>query len=303
VPPSGYAWWYIDGLNDDHSLGITIIGFVGSVFSPNYFFARKSVGQPDPLDFSAFNIAVYGGTKSRWAFTEEPRSRVERSSDFLQIGNNRMIAASEGEMLIEIDEHSPKFHRRIRGTVRLKYNSFSRTGFYLDRNRRHAWHPIVPVATIEVNLVSPEIRFIGSGYLDMNFGEVPLETDFSQWCWSRHALPDKTFMFYDGTYQDGAPFSIAAFIDGEGILRETEALPNSVALPDTRLWKCPRRIRSEGTPRVFATLENSPFYARTAVETTIEGRQCMAMHESLRLDRFVTPWVQRMLPFRLRRNS
>ena len=36
VPPQGYRWWYIDALSDDGRYGLTIIGFIGSVFSPYY---------------------------------------------------------------------------------------------------------------------------------------------------------------------------------------------------------------------------------------------------------------------------
>ena len=34
VPNGGYLWWYVDGISDDGKHGITIIAFVGSVFSP-----------------------------------------------------------------------------------------------------------------------------------------------------------------------------------------------------------------------------------------------------------------------------
>jgi hypothetical protein len=36
VPPDGYAWWYVDGISDDGERAISIIGFIGSVFSPWY---------------------------------------------------------------------------------------------------------------------------------------------------------------------------------------------------------------------------------------------------------------------------
>ena len=41
VPHNGYAWWYVDALSDDGENGITIIAFIGSVFSPYYAFARR----------------------------------------------------------------------------------------------------------------------------------------------------------------------------------------------------------------------------------------------------------------------
>ena len=32
----GYVWWYVDALSDDGRQGLTIIAFIGSVFSPYY---------------------------------------------------------------------------------------------------------------------------------------------------------------------------------------------------------------------------------------------------------------------------
>ena len=40
VAPGGYLWWYIDAISDDGQYGLTIIAFVGSVFSPYYALAR-----------------------------------------------------------------------------------------------------------------------------------------------------------------------------------------------------------------------------------------------------------------------
>jgi hypothetical protein len=32
----GYIWWYVDALSDDGVHGLTMIAFIGSVFSPYY---------------------------------------------------------------------------------------------------------------------------------------------------------------------------------------------------------------------------------------------------------------------------
>ena len=63
VPLNGYAWWYVDALSDDGRYGITLIAFIGSVFSPYYAFRRRS-GRIDPLDHCALNVALYGGGQS-----------------------------------------------------------------------------------------------------------------------------------------------------------------------------------------------------------------------------------------------
>ncbi|MFM7611740.1 MAG: hypothetical protein ACKO9A_23080, partial [Alphaproteobacteria bacterium] len=44
VATRGYRWWYLDALSDDGAHGITIIAFLGTVFSPWYAFARRGGG-------------------------------------------------------------------------------------------------------------------------------------------------------------------------------------------------------------------------------------------------------------------
>jgi carotenoid 1,2-hydratase len=44
VPAGGYSWWYVDAISDDGRYGLTVIAFIGSVFSPYY----KQSGRADP---------------------------------------------------------------------------------------------------------------------------------------------------------------------------------------------------------------------------------------------------------------
>jgi carotenoid 1,2-hydratase len=63
-------------------------------------------------------------------------------------------------------------------------------------------------------------------------------------------------------------------------------------------WGLKRATRSEGAARVTQTLEDAPFYGRAVVGTRWLGRDLTAMHENLSLDRFDTPWMRLMLPFK-----
>ena len=52
---------------------------------------------------------------------------------------------------------------------------------------------------------------------------------------------------------------------------------------------------------IVRTLEDAPFYARSELLTDVDGLSCATVHESLSMHRFVAPWVQCMLPFRMPR--
>ncbi len=79
VTPGGYAWWYLDATSDDGRCGLTLIAFVGSVFSPFYAGARRR-GRAEAIDHCAINVALYGDT-SRWAMTERDRGAVRRTAE------------------------------------------------------------------------------------------------------------------------------------------------------------------------------------------------------------------------------
>jgi carotenoid 1,2-hydratase len=55
-------------MSDDGQHGITLIAFVGSVFSPYYAWARGR-GRANPNNHCALNVAIYSKGQSRWAMT------------------------------------------------------------------------------------------------------------------------------------------------------------------------------------------------------------------------------------------
>jgi carotenoid 1,2-hydratase len=72
-------------------------------------------------------------------------------------------------------------------------------------------------------------------------------------------------------------------------------------LPQTG-WRLPRFTRAEdGAARVTRTLTDAPFYARSVLQTRLLGDAAEAIHESVDLTRFASPWTQMMLPFRMPR--
>jgi carotenoid 1,2-hydratase len=119
------------------------------------------------------------------------------------------------------------------------------------------------------------------------------------WHWSRTSMADGDVVFYDVLERDGHAQSLALKFGLDGTLGELDA-PATIALPKSA-WRLSRMTRSEDSAGIQATLEDTPFYVRSIVNTRLHGVTYSSVHESLDLDRFRSPWIQAMLPFRMRR--
>jgi carotenoid 1,2-hydratase len=297
IAKNGYAWWYVDALSDDGQNGITIIAFIGSVFSPYYAFARRRA-PADPLNHCAINVALYRKHGKRWAMTERPRGAVGRTTNSFDVGPSRL--AWDGKSLtIRLDEIAVPIPGRIRGTVRVVPTAITRQAFTLNETGNHRWWPIAPCARVQVALEQPHLRWQGDGYLDMNRGDAPLEWGFTEWQWARGATRDGAIVLYNAQRRDGSRIDLTMTFDPQGRMQAFDP-PPMAELRQTR-WRIGRGVRSEETAHLVRTLEDAPFYARSLVAAKLLGEHVMLMHESLSLDRFSMPVVQAMLPFRMPR--
>ncbi|MEX6504853.1 carotenoid 1,2-hydratase [Jiella sp. M17.18] len=286
----------MDALSADGAFGLTLIGFVGSVFSPYY----RLAGRRDPEDHVALNVAFYGPRAKRWTMTERRRPALSRDPRTLSIGPSTMHWDGAG-LTVDIDEVSPLVPYRVKGRVRLYPEAVVNHPVVLDGEGRHCWWPIAPCARVEVDLEKPDLSWSGSGYFDFNTGEVPLEQSFRRWNWCRASVADGTAVLYDLVDREGQDCSLAIRFDpATGV---ADFAPPPPAALKRSFWHMHRSTRSEAAAgaRVVETLEDSPFYARSVVATRLLGRDVTAMHESLDLDRFARPLVQAMLPFRMPR--
>jgi carotenoid 1,2-hydratase len=299
VGPDGYAWWYLDALSDDELHGVTVIVFIGSVFSPYYAWARRR-GRASPYGHCAVNVALYGPRKKSWTMTERPRRDVRGFAHSLTIGPST-LSWDGNRVTVDIDEVTAPIPRRVRGRVRLYPSNLFNEQFALDRDGHHKWSPISPCSRVEVELDQPDLRWSGTGYLDSNIGVRPLEETFSAWNWSRAAIGADAAVLYDVVPRDGDRPGLALRFDTKGRAEPFEPPPRR-QLPSTR-WRIRRETRADAAfaPEVRRTLEDGPFYARSVLSTRLLGRPATAIHESLSLDRFRSGFVQAMLPFRMPR--
>jgi carotenoid 1,2-hydratase len=296
VPTNGYHWWYIDALSEDGVYGLTIIGFVGSVFSPYYKRAR-SKGLASPENHCAINMALYG-PKKRWAMTERGLGHVSRDIDRFKVGPSSMRWLENGTLAIDIDERCMPLPRRLLGRVLVKPEVLYDVPVALDKDENHFWQAVAPQCRVSVEFDNPKLVWSGSAYHDMNWGSEPVENEFKQWTWLRANTETGTQVLYDVQRRDGSQIAFGRrYFRGAVFNRD---MPRSHELK-RGFWGMHRAVQSENAPKLISTLEDTPFYTRNHINMNLDGERCEAFHESLSLDRFSNPVVQLMLPFRMPR--
>ncbi|MFL0670042.1 MAG: hydroxyneurosporene dehydrogenase [Erythrobacter sp.] len=268
------------------------------MFSPYY----KRSGRSDPLNHSSLNVALYG-PQARWTMTERGRSAVSRDERNLVIGPSAV--RWDGESLeITIEERDKRlfnpFQRRVTGVVRVFPEALNPVAFALDPASNHVWHCLAPVARIEVEMTSPAVSWQGRAYLDHNRGREPLEAGFRTWHWSRAHMREGAVVCYEGERADGSLFASALRFGADGAPEPVD-LPPVAQLPRSK-WRLARATRSDiGVARVRRTWEDTPFYARSELASRFAGEEVIAVQESLDMQRFASPLVQFMLPYRMPR--
>ncbi len=300
INSGGYLWWYLDGISDDGKHGITLIAFVGSVFSPYYRRALKR-GAADPEDHVAINVALYG-PGGRWCMTERGKRQLNRSKEHFTVGPSTLAWNDQGALGVTINERATPIPRSMRGSIRITPQALTGASFALDDAGLHHWRPIAPACRIEVEFDEPGLCWSGSGYLDSNRGERLPEHDFVDWDWSRAPARDGTAILYDIRRRVGGRKVLALDIGPDGKVSNFDPPPQH-PLPPGRIWRAHRAIQCEDgfAPQVVETLEDTPFYTRSIVRTKLMGETVTSFHESLMLDRLKYPVVQQMLPFRMPR--
>ena len=294
VRPGGYGWWYLDAFSADFTQGLSVIAMIGSPFSPWYAWARRR-GAARAENHCAVNVALYAGGRHHWCLTERGAGSLLQKPGLVAIGGSTMRWEA-GTLIVSIDEVTAPVPRRVRGTIRLTPDFIAGHTMALDPAGCHTWRAIAPRAGVEVRLSHPARRWDGFGYFDTNWGERPLEADFAEWHWSRTRLADGAAVTYDVVRTGGTRQDAAIRYDMQGGSQMFQAPPARDLRPG--FWRMRRLARGETDIDLAATLEDSPFYARSLLRTQLCGEAVTCVHESLSLRRFDTAWMRMLLPFK-----
>jgi carotenoid 1,2-hydratase len=289
-------------LSDDGQHGLSIIAFVGSVFSPYYALARRvQGGVADPENFCALNVALYGKGAKRWTMTERGRQHIQRSAHHYTIGPSSLHWNGQ-ELTIDIDEINVPWPKRVRGRVTVRPEGLCRFVTALDNEGRHRWGPIAPCSRVQVEMDNPHLSWRGHAYMDSNEGDEPVEKGFWDWDWARAEMANgDTSVVYDVRPKKGPGRVVAQRFSPDGSYTPFEA-PARYALPSTA-WRIKRAMCSERdvAPELLSTLEDTPFYARSLLKTRLLGEDLTAVHESLDVPRVASWPVRLMLPWKMPR--
>jgi carotenoid 1,2-hydratase len=296
VPPNGYAWWYVDGISDDGGRAVSVIGFIGSVFSPWYRWS----GRRDPANHCCINVATYG-PGGRFTMTDRGRGALRQSPDTLTVGPSSM-RWDGSRLLIEIDEIGAlPMVTRVRGRITVTPSAITSVELPLTPDGAHIWRPFAPVADISVELEAKGWQWTGHGYFDANFGIRALEDDFSFWTWGRYPTRAGATCFYDATRRDGSELGHGFAFERDGSAREIAPPPRTRFRRS--LWAVARETRADPgyAPHQEMNMLDAPFYSRSMVRTRIDDEETVGVHEALDLVRFRSPLLKPMLAVRVPR--
>ena len=257
----------------------------------------------DAEQLCAFNTILYGPRgKKRWSMTERSARSLQRSRDSYRLGPSAMHWDGR-QLTAEISEWCVPMPRKMSGRVTVTPSALTRHTVLLDDPGRHRWHPLAPIARVEVDFPGMGVRWSGDGYLDCNEGNEPLADGFVGWDWARLRMnDDECTVRYETRPHMSQPRRLSLSFDSTGGMQAIKP-SDSRALQTTGVWRIPRQVPSSSgyDDRLERTLEDTPFYARSLLRTASDGQHGQGFHESLCMNRFEQPWVQTLLPFRMPR--
>ncbi len=278
-----------------------MIAFVGSVFSPYYYWARQRNPNTNPENHCAINVAIYGRGVRRWSMTERGARHVSRDAQHFRVGPSQIRWTGQ-HLELDLHEWSVPIPQKIRGVIRLFPDQLFHFVTPLDDLRRHHWGPLAPSARVEVELEHPSLTWKGHAYLDSNEGSEPISHRFQEWDWSRAQFQDGSVgVLYDVRQKFGSDRLLALRFQPDGRVDSFEA-PERQSLP-LGLWRVNRAIRSDGShpAQVLQTLEDTPFYVRSVLRSGLLQEPVISMHETLNVPRLDNAITRLMLPWRMPR--
>ncbi|MGR3514621.1 MAG: carotenoid 1,2-hydratase [Paracoccaceae bacterium] len=283
-------------MSDDGTRAVSVIAFIGSVFSPWYRWS----GRKDPHNHVCINVATYG-PGGRFTMTDRGRPALRQTENTFTVGPSS-LHWDGSKLRIDINEIGAlPLVSRVRGQITLKPAAVTQAEVLLTEDAAHVWRPFAPISDIDVNLDAPGWQWSGHGYFDANFGTRALEADFDTWTWGRYPTRDGAQCFYDAKRRDGSTLATALRFTKDGTVSDISPPPK--ARVARSLWAVARETRCDADqkPHQAMSMLDAPFYTRSMVRSWLEGEETVGVHEALDLRRFRSPLLMPMIAVRVPR--
>lgn len=204
--PSGYEWWYFDGLSKDGEYEFVVIFYHDNPFSTRKIRKLEKDSHHDK-PHPAISISIYRNNKTiYYSFLEFSEYEFNWNGDELKltIQNNGFqydLKNNNFSFEMTLDQNLASGHSVngiIKGSGGLSPSSLINS----DSPDQHTWNLLLPVfdfkAELEVNGLNGEeqITTEGKGYHDHNIGHEPMKESFKEWYWGRYHFKDFTLIYY-----------------------------------------------------------------------------------------------------------
>lgn len=300
--PGGFAWWYVDGL-DDRGDGLVLIGAWALPFWPGDRAARLARGATPASARPSLNLALYrGGRLASYTLLGVEHARWDADGMTLGASHLRRVDADgRGRLEASIDVPVPGSAERLVGQIVCEGPLAGGEDADATPPEGHRWAPVFGASTIRARFhhgATEVLNLQGSGYHDRNASGTPLDAlGIDVWTWGRQAFGDLLVIHYL-TWAKGpeAPSLLIVTVDGAGRRRVHRDVPVERLEPHAswlgRPWWGRLRAKIDGVPfevRHHPPTDRGPFYLRFQTEATLGDQRARGWAELCRPDRIDLP--------------
>lgn len=312
--PGGFAWWYLDAVNEDGD-GLVLIWSFGLPFLPGQGQAARAGHGLPATQRPSLNLAVYrGGAERFYLLQEHPPESAQLTPEGGTMGASTLrswIAEDQRHLEVVLDTPVPGSPHPLTGQLRLSAPAVDLPG-PVGPPSAHAWRPLACACTVAAELKLGDERLLSGSfraYHDRNESPSPLHTlGIEHWIWGRVAFPDHERIFYAlWPESGGAPQVLGLRVDRDGRM---------TALGQPRIALGPARRTLYGMTRwdsvdildgerpwlnvgELQTVDNGPFYLRFVARALAEGVEGVGVVEAVRPGRVDLDWQRPMVRTRV----
>lgn len=285
----GFAWWYLDLVNEDGD-GLVLIWSFGLPFLPGYAQAAREGAPQLASQRPSLNVVVYeGGREQLYLLQEYAPEQAEwiEGTERCRFGDSWLESRWEGSercVQVQLDCPLPGTTDRLTGSIRARGLGSVVPDSASDQS--HSWTPLLAagegVARLSVGGQAREV-LRGRVYHDRNGSTQALhELGIERWIWARVAAPGRELVAYLVWPEGGGePTCHGLELHSDGRVQvhrsvEVVELKSRRGLYGMRGWRR-LSLAVDGAPWLTLApthhVEDGPFYLRDMVSASTPDEQ------------------------------